>query len=284
LVCGFGFAINRNNVTHGDGAAIVALVPDDGTHATFRFTRADAFFNDSCGEVPATTLFGASECPPNHLCNLIDGNSGPTAILLNIAIFTGDPLEVRANSVHDVLFAFGGSLFLNNCVIADNDAKGDAIGLGFGAIAKIDGCSISHNFSSPGGAAMLVADSSQLEIRHSVIWEPGQTSVFSYLDSFVLATDTILSDAGHYSDGASSLYTNISLADPKFANPNDHDFTLAPGSPAIDYSPDGLATDAVGNSRGISASACRHALGLFDIGAYELQSDNDCIFANGYDF
>lgn len=275
-VCASGYGINGNRSTSGGqaGGAIYA------NGATLALTQ-DATFNQ-CGD-PAVGL-GAVPCFSGFSCNTINDNQGSTAIELHGSGLGADRVELRRNVGSAVLADGGSGVALTNCLIVGNSEPGSAL-KAINSTMELDGCTIADNvFASQAG--VIDAESARFVAFHSILWQPGMSSIqVGGSSTGVSFTDVISWETGTLQPY--SISGVRAAIDPLFVNSVGGDYHLQPDSLALDYSVGGPATDLDGNSRGRAIFAPGNA---FDIGAYEVQSvprgscpTPDGTFCDGFD-
>ncbi|WP_338351133.1 T9SS type A sorting domain-containing protein, partial [Nonlabens tegetincola] len=170
--------------------------------------------------------------------------------------FTGSAMWIRANDTGSNL-----TTTISNCTFANNLDQGTQSGSERGPLAlgrRNDGSS-SHNAT----------------INNSIFYfnDQGNSGAISIMvnKGHTLAANSVFVNNSISEDSFSNLsfLTNTSNADPLFTDPNNNDFSLQSGSPAIDsgdnsFIPNGITSDLLGNDR--------IANGTVDMGAYEFGS------------
>ncbi|MEQ8768956.1 MAG: choice-of-anchor Q domain-containing protein [Phycisphaerales bacterium] len=176
---------------------------------------------------------------------------------------------------------------MNDCLFAGNTAEGNGQHIAhlLGSDSDFTNCTI---YGYNGGALPIITAQSDMRLVNCIIWDAavGGTS----LGSTVTVSQSIV--RGGYTG------TNNSSADPMFADPLgadgvlgtfDDDFTLLPGSPAIDAGdntarPTGADLDLAGNPRlsddPDTADTGIGAAPIVDLGAFEAQGPTAACFAD----
>jgi len=245
---------------------------------------------------------GAVPCNPQLRCNRISGN---------VAM---DENDVQAQAAAVRVYAAGGATFDSAYAFLHGTLVEGNVGLNLMRVRQgtgtanldLDGVVISGNAmanelilnpdpatlsirastiagNTIGGADVIRSDDLAIEVRRSIVWQPGKRAFnVGGLElgqiEYVLASDLA---------GVPPTIFN-QIADPDFADAASGDFRLQPTSPAVDVSPAGTdATDgpdweADGAARVVDIDGVANEFGAQDLGAYELQP-LDVIFANGFD-
>lgn len=167
--------------------------------------------------------------------------------------FTGSAMWIRANDTGSNL-----TTTISNCTFANNLDQGTQAGSERGPLA------LSRRNDN--------ASTHTATINNSIFYfnDQGNSGALSIAvnKGHVNAANTIIVNNSISEDSFSNLsfLTNTSSADPLFTDPNNNDFSLQSGSPAIDtgdnsFIPNGITSDLLGNDR--------IANGTVDMGAYE---------------
>ncbi len=186
---------------------------------------------------------------------------------------------------------FNGSPVIHGCLIVDNRAYG-GVGVfvaGSSSDTLITNCTIAHNSTLGGvnaGGGVMANSSGDVTVENSVVWgneaEQGPQLVVrlaatldvAYTDVEGGPSDVLIELGG----SLNWLGGNID-ADPLFADPDNGDFRLSPGSPCIDAAnniavPAGITTDLDGNPRFVDdpyiVDRGNGDPPIVDMGAYEL--------------
>ena len=167
-----------------------------------------------------------------------------------------------------------GHLILKDSLIY---ANGDAIGILIGSesTARIDGCVVTHNEGGgplcSGGEGLAASSPSYVEISNSIFWANNRLGN-EWRDigcHFPPRLPTVRLDAGiirhsiverstppfdDYPLGFTVHHVNVIDADPRFRDPRAGDFSLLPGSPAIDAGDPDAPLDPDGTRRDIGVT------------------------------
>lgn len=129
-----------------------------------------------------------------------------------------------------------------------------------------------------GAGPLLSVTGADVQLRHSIIWEPGYT-VLSRSGGSQLVTAVISIETGSLGPGAALLA-------PRFVDPERGDYQLRAGSPAIDYAAPaaGDDRDVLGRPRDQDLPLRINTGGVRDVGAYERQSVQPLILNPDFDF
>lgn len=139
------------------------------------------------------------------------------------------------------------------------------------------------------GAAQLLSTSSYAEIKRSLLWQPGLTTL---QHDGTMAVDHVMAGeiaslggsfggGGDCGGGACSI-----LADPRFVDPAHGDYSLRAASPAIDQAPPivGDDRDVSGRPRDQRLPHIWAANGVRDLGAFERPSLQPMVLNGNFDF
>lgn len=192
-----------------------------------------------------------------------DRVSEPASLLI-------DSSQVDGNKATYVAYVGNGSdVAINWSTVADNEIVGR----------------IARSFALPGKVNTLFLGS-------SIFWGNSSNSMVNQGGdgSHVLSADCVIGQAAAGNTGLTGQMFYEST-DPLFIAPDDGDYRLAAGSPAIDFC-DGVtdsvvSRDLAGNPRNQvwtgPPPASNPGLGHYDLGAFEAHYDDDVIFANGFE-
>ncbi len=267
-LCGWVYSIDRNTAPdgaaiysdgNGDGNVLVLLPPSNSTLCTPQHLTPSA-------------------CPGGRSCNTISDNvstqsesgtialAGPSEIQMESFEMRGNTAyhairqdEIRSNSSYE------------NCLIADNLLRANTLDVLDSTSdfwhTSIQACTFALN-SSNDNAASAINSNAAIDIRQSILWEPGHTLLSgsgTRTGQFLLVNE---------SDSFFGISDLIKASDPGFVYPG-VDYHLRLDSPGLDYlsgtnlSYTGATLD--GYLRGNSLIASRVAT-PFDLGPYERQT------------
>ena len=276
-MCAFGFRIDDNDAA--DGAAIYGA-----PGSTLGMNEDDFEIDYGLGicssETPLPNVADISCFGDGAACNSVSGNTATAGAVVVTPGVIGELVEFRGNSASRAL---QGGMQLTNCVIGNNTFTQD---MASRVSVYLTNCTIAGN--SLGAQSPVFSGSGTAVLLDSIIWQPTNRT-FDRVSSLsnVNLRNTIASDASLLS--SAPLFSNVHNYDPAFVNVPAGDLHLRPGSPAVDYAVFDVATclgclqspddDIESNSRPV---VLRHAATPIDIGAYELQSIPDEIFAGHF--
>ncbi len=281
-VCGNDFRIAANFAR--EGSALYAA--NYGHFFQSRLAQASCLVD--------TTALGAQPCTAQS-CAVIEGNvamdasgvstDGSTILLGYGASFVADRLSMNGNQgEHAIRVLDYGSMHLGNALLYAGQFAGDSVKGESGSTLSLSNVTIADNEI---GSGAVIASAGRLTLLNDILAQPGTTSL-AYAGQnpaqnlsidYVMSTET----------SSLGLGTHIIGADPLFAAPEQGNFRLQPGSPAIDLAPtegnDPLDLD--GNPREVILLASPHP-GVRDLGAYERQlrycGAADTMFCDGFGF
>ena len=266
-IAGFTFGVaalaslsnaSLENNTSPQGSAVWNRGPDTGLYDnTLSFNNGDS--TDS-GVIPCSAMLGKS-CGVirghRGAGRMIGGGNGASKVVVNRMLLTdnqGSELirqetaeirnsQITANQTTAALF-YTQNMNMRDCTIA-----GNTVGAGY------------------------VFSANASEVNRLIVWQPGKAvreNRGSLIGSYVLANEV-----------ASVSSTSNSVArDPRFVDPANGDFSLTPGSPAVDVAPAGVGVDVLGYARDIDLTLVPNGLGTRDLGALERRAV-DPIVQNG---
>lgn len=298
-LCAFDFRIEGNIAQ--EGAAIYA---DLATNFVNEYTGTTAFLNSArdsayCGEPETIGSLGAVACAAGMPCNVFAGNiaenepgesSGAIVLMQSGGWLQADRFRMHGNrgrhairTVADESFVGGGYAYvsLHDCLIADNEAAASLILQTPGddlSILQVHGCTIARNAI---GGAVLEVGSTDTELTHTIVDQPGVATV-AIGDGSLIAAHVLSNDIGTLPPG-----DGVVQGTPSFVDAAGGDYHLAPASFGIDAAP--ATTDAFdldGRSRNVDLPGAPNAFGAQDLGAFEAQLDcasADTIFCNGFE-
>ncbi|UCG59896.1 MAG: hypothetical protein JSU70_10320, partial [Phycisphaerales bacterium] len=191
---------------------------------------------------------------------------------------------VTANSANTGGGIAGGYAEISNCIVSNNHADWCAGGI-WGDRAKIINCIITGNSARDYGAGIGCWQDSNIEVIHCVIAGNSPHALSLNLGSAEITNSILWGNADtelhtrhctllirHSDVQGGSPGLHVIDADPLFADPDNGDYHLLPGSPCIDAGTDaGVYSDFEGSPRPIDLPGIDNN-GLrpdFDMGVYE---------------
>ncbi|HET6546519.1 MAG TPA: hypothetical protein VFG55_07230 [Rhodanobacteraceae bacterium] len=296
-LCAYDFRIDENRAQQG--SAIYADTDGDGLGS---MTGGGVYLNttglfDDCGSEPPVAL-GAVACGAGVVCNTIDANvaedangqptAGAAVLIQSGGDLDADRVAIRANQGAQALRGIGvsgldiGSALINlhNCLFVDNVVSGQVVRTEESDIhLDLTGCTLANNTI---GAAEVVSASDLFELRRSILWQPGKTSLMQSGGDRVVEY-VVTSERGSL-DGGSTPY--VTERDPRFEDPAHGDYRPIAASPAVDAAPfydeGGPNLDLDGRPRGIDIPIVANVFGDADIGAYERASTFSLVRNRGF--
>lgn len=262
------------------GAAIVTRSDHD-----LFFYGGAVFFND-----PANRPSGAIDCPVGKPCGSIAGN----AALDDASQPAGGIVQVgqggyanlyrvtfEDNTGRNVLYGDGGDgegyqgFATHHVAIVGNTTSGYLIQTGDNGEVKFDNTTIGGNTIAADTVMQIGNGCAGCDqFFRSIIWQPGKTTLQLTagppLDVIHDLLDDMVSERTSVDGGNSP---NVTVADPRFVDPEHGDYSLRAASPAIDdtSSVDDDTTDLFGNPRDVKLPVVTN-LWLRDLGAIERQT------------
>jgi predicted outer membrane repeat protein len=289
FLCAYEFRIDHNQAL--DGAGIYLGSQNNGSVPV----GAEVALNSAepkCDVPGLPPSPFARQCAGGVACNRIDGNevrlangqpgTGAVVFLGEDARLVAKRTSWLANSGldlvrADVVFdtAFGQRMQLTDCLIADNQIGRRLIQAD--RDAAIAGCTVAGNTV---GATSLFALSGPLDIRHTILWQPGKGALAqghgAIGGGYVLGND--VSELGL---GGTAIST-----DPRFIDSAAGDYRLQAASPAVDYAPavagNDIDLDALQRDRDIPVHVDK--FGTRDLGAYERATALPLVLNGNFDF
>lgn len=266
--------IEWNTAKRGSAVYLLGTYWDD-EYAPAHFNFNSAVTGGPVEPAPA----GSVKCAPQVPCNRIHRNvsrdgdgvlSDSTIRTRGRASFALRQVSLRENEASNLLFGerdggqSGGPTVITDSLIADNTTTGSILQYDrSGAMpTRIDGVTIAGNSGTAGDVLTLKG---RLELKHSIIWQPGKTSLSPTNGTrdiqYVLASETA-------SLGAVPTVFN---ADPRFVDAEHGNYRLQAASPAVDVANNYGGTDLTGAPRGKDL-VTPDVHGPSDLGAYERQT------------
>jgi hypothetical protein len=300
-LCGTGYEINGN--TAANGSAIYA--DSDQSVVGVEVTDGGIInLNDHavCAPEPAASL-GALPCATGSSCNAISGNTatqsdGATILVQTNGAFDVERVEMRGNRGGRLIQGIGvqdddnpafTQFVLSNCLLVDNVVGIDLIRSdrdNSTSQLRMSHCTIANN--TIGGQDVMTFNA-PLMLSDTILWQPGKTSLNQSNGEPLSSLYVMSNDIGSLGNDP----TNISPADPMFANPAIGDYHLNQNSQAIDYALHAAGVDLDGKVRDIDLLPLQNRYGSVDLGAYELQTytapppaacvKSDTIFCGGFE-
>lgn len=168
---------------------------------------------------------------------------------------------------------------LANALVSGNEMSQVLIQKGGGNPLTIDDSTIAGN--TIGAAAVLQLGNSLLQLRRSILWQPGKTSL--QCSGCARNLSYVIASERQSLDGGSG--PNVIVADPRFVDPEGGDFRPQAASPAVDVMPPAIGNplDVVGLSRSIDLPVVYDSAGPRDIGAYERQTVQPLVLNGDFD-
>ena len=173
---------------------------------------------------------------------------------------------------------------LHECLMADNQLSSslvDVLGGGTDTQMIVDTCTMANNIVATDDLAYAIeAEVNYAQLTDSIIYEPGaQVIRFTGPEADDLTAQYDLVNNASTLSGALGVLQGA----PTFVDTANQDYHLVATSLGVDYAPAFSDTDLDGNPRPVDLTCLRNVFGPTDLGAYELQSDPDAIFCNGFE-
>ena len=240
---------------------------------------------------------GAVRCAAGVECNVISGNgtstlggdptNGATIQLLGDSYLYASRFQMRDNVGGPVIHSEESQVYIDSCLIADNQTSTQLININSGFEAsdtKIVNCTIANNTIA---STDVIHAIDTFLLHDSIVYQPGNLTLaysgnLANVDvAYVLSGDT------------SSLPADPSIiaGDPLFVDAANGDYHLRMSSPAVDFAPPvtGDDRDLDGLPRDQDMPGAPDVFGNRDLGAYERQQQPfdcgaaDTLFCNGFD-
>ena len=293
--CLFDFRIDDNNAPDG-GAVYLDYDPsvgqDLGSTLAISPTQLDDQQNGCGPESPA--VLGAVACAPGTGCNEISANTAvdnsnqPSGAIVAIqrSFLDAHRLTMRNNVAVNAIDAglsqnyYGGSVFLNNCLIVDNHTQNELVGVrdAYAASVGLYDCTFAGNTIDN---AYVLVSNSDFVLKRSIVDQPGHLT-YDHLGGtlsaqYLLTSDTTGLGSGMLQQGA-----------PQFVNAAQGDYHLMPTSLGVDFAPAVGGVDLDGKPRDVDLVQATNDYGPRDLGAFERQSwfgcgAGDTLFCNGFE-
>jgi len=256
-----------NNSASSTGGGMYSLRAEiDIQGSSFSNNNATGAAGRGGGLAFAATASGGSIVTLNDVT--LEGNTaeefgGGMGISGSTTVVNGDRVRIVGNEAVFLdaggLTISGGTVNLSNLLVADNTGTnfgGSGISMSGSADVTITNATIYGNRNAFALAA--IAEGGTLTLNNSILWDNDGSSG---IDPVVNATVSHSIIQGGFAG------TNVLNVNPQLADPNNGDYALSAGSPAIDAGSNalaaGLTLDLAGNAR-ISN-------GVVDMGAFEFQ-------------
>lgn len=216
--------------------------------------------------------------------NIIDNSAylgggifnGYSSIVLTNASITDNYSNTNGGGIYN---SYSSSVVLTNASITNNQAAmhGGGIFNEYNASTVLTNATISKNSATYYGGGIFNSNESSLEANNSIIWGNESDWGYEIFNSGSTSTnlDYCLYGTAYrniHMTSASTFAANHSITiAPLFTDPTNGDFTLQPGSPAVNAASNALYTNAGGNLQNDLdvAGTPRMQGGIIDIGAYE---------------
>jgi hypothetical protein len=217
--------------------------------------------------------------------NSVPGGPGGGGGLFNGA---GHPIFVGCVFLDNTASRGGGGILngnseatLVNCLLAGNYAGFEGGGIRhLAAVATlwVINCTLSQNDASDVGGGISIYQDSKMEIANSIVWANSDADGSGESSQINDPQGTTTVNFSCVQGGWSGSGANNIASDPKFVDPDNGDFRLAPDSPCIDAGdntavPQDITTDLDGNPRFLEIPETPDTgngdLPIVDIGAYE---------------
>ena len=161
---------------------------------------------------------------------------------------------------------------LENVLISDNQVSLPLIHVEGDSSLRLTDVTLAGNVIASGSPALQLGDSEgEVELRRSILWQPGRTllqcSGCSKTFERIIASERVSLDGGSG--------TQVVIADPRFVDAGNGDYRLSAGSPGVDYVPTiaGDDRDVLALPRDLKLPIKIGAPGgIRDIGAFERQT------------
>lgn len=266
-----------------DGAAIYSDGQDN-----YIFGHADVYFNGEYSYLPAPPGF---VCPANAFCGGIldnvaqtpDGTPTEGAVIHMVrgafSSFgshadvspTRGGLIIEGNRGGRLIFAgTEQDVWLENALISENIVSLPLIDVEDDSLLRLTDVTLASNLIASGNPVFKLGNG-DLDLRRSILWQPGRTVL--QCSSCSKTFERVIANERNSLDGGNG--SQVVVAEPRFVDPDNGDYRLRAGSPAVDYVPiiSGDDRDVLGLARDLKLPIKLGAPGgIRDIGAFERQT------------
>lgn len=285
------------NRSYTGGGGVAVFDNDDPPNANFlmRGTLIDApdfavncAASLQCNRMAGNQALDASNTAQDGAALLVAEDAGLVTITNTAAYLFGTRLESNSGfsliKLNTGTSNFGDALaVLNGALVRGNDLAGYVVrgSPGINGTLTVEASTIADNTL---GGAVIRFDARAIELRSSIVWQPG-APLLSSIDGNLSDGDVDYLLSNDLSGVPVSTH-NI-VADPVFQDPANGDYHLANSSPAIDFAPLMPNTQEADRlPRSVDLEPINNEFGPQDLGAFERQfvCDADTIFCDGFDF
>lgn len=171
---------------------------------------------------------------------------------------------------------------IRNALIADNQVGNELVRSSGGSSLYVFDSTVAGN--TVGAGNLLVATDKDVQLRRSILWQPGRTTLARSGGS--LAVESMLaSEVGSFTGAVGSGVLPM-MVDPRFVDPAHGDYRLRAASPAVDLAAAivGDDRDALGFPRDQDLPAKGNFAGVRDLGAFERPSLQPLVLNGDFDF
>jgi hypothetical protein len=229
LLCSFDVRIDGNVAQ--EGSAIYA----DSDFGTIGLTFGSrAFINTDAPEYACTRPMGSVRCAAGVPCSTIEGNrtensagnatAGAAILVQNDGYMTLTRVSIRNNVGAHALRAFEANIGLGTVAMAGNTLSGPLLRLEDESTLRVADATLAGNTIA---ASQVISLNGSLDMRRSILWQPGKTSLTQSDGSRTLNQV--------FASEIASLGAGASATPPRLVDPDRGDVRLRASSLAVDY-------------------------------------------------
>ncbi len=297
------FAYNTADII---GGAINAEAVGAHSHVTVQLADAIVTHNDApqgsafylyadgASSYARIALGSRNACSESWQCNRLDhnksgiggtiqteqGHGGFTSLELRRSQLI-DNVSLTGGSVVNAIGDVGGSVLIDNSVIADNDA-GNAPLLDVLGDATVQNSTLANNIRVTPALLRATGSTARIRLHNSIALAPNATVLLTAGGASSDLRNLLL--VGTLSVGNEAPRNIQYSQDPMFVNPGQRDYRIQLGSPARNrWSPGGGVDVPAIDLRGAARPAPGDTVTPYDFGAYEYGAVVDHIFDDGFE-